>query len=645
MPGQFRLTMATTVTLLVVGFVIVFMSHDAVFVASHGRRPAAAVLDETGPAGSLPTQVESSSETPSSPEQLPVRRGQFPGVKLSAHKDDAGIVRYVYVDGVVKSRKLADFIVTQVKSYPGLRRVVLTRIDDIGRVLEAFSDISSLEELSLSKLSASPADFRVLRRFHGLKKLSIWDLSNDLSAQSIDEITRLGQLESLSISDCQFRNEHTSKLGSLKNLRELGFHKCPISAPDWVVLGKLPALRTLRFKWTRISTPGMKGVGAISQVTDLCLEKNGVFDVSLSELATLKNLTRLDLDQNRIRGEGLAAFDADSCPIISLHHNPIDHHLVPHLSRLFDSLSLFIRPETPLSFPDFATAIGEQIRGVEVEEDELMSKDPTIRLKLESKDLILSQRFTTECLEALNRCPNVESLTIKENRCLEGAVVSLDEAAQLKSVTIEEVELSDNTLLTLGSLPNLNKLELSSGTFTQKGLEAIARSTSLKQLVINGATIDGDTLGMLARCPELTHLTLREVQSDVGFAGLSELASVEHLDLAGCQLTTVDARAVSAMSRLQSANFSDTGIDNRFLFQLRILERLRSLDVMKTQVSLLGLEFAASRLPSLRLVSHRYSRVRNSDAQSLANRFGWSFQGDCSCGCMDLSPQRPFTGN
>jgi hypothetical protein len=37
MPGQFRFTMASTLTAVVLGAAVVFMSHDAAFVASHGR--------------------------------------------------------------------------------------------------------------------------------------------------------------------------------------------------------------------------------------------------------------------------------------------------------------------------------------------------------------------------------------------------------------------------------------------------------------------------------------------------------------------------------------------------------------------------------------------------------------------------------
>lgn len=573
------------------------------------------------------------------------RSSLFSGLKPNVYRDKAGIVRFVSVGQWSNTRELTADEIAHIRSHSDLQRLVLNGPGLTGRSLEAFTGLASLSELHLSSLTISSAALRLLQKYPGLKKLAISRSRGGLSEKHVKEIAKLHQLEILMLGECQIRNGHLRHLAGMPKLRELTINHNPISHPDWKALGSLPELRKLNLHWNRISTPGMQGVNAISQVTDLSLEKNGVFDVSLEELASLKNLTRLNLAQNRIRGSGLAAFTASPCPSIRLYHNPVDHQLIPHFSRLFDSLDILIKSDSLLSFPDFVKVIGDQVQAIEIEEHGGFRRGPVTRLKLESGMFPLYQTFTVECMQALSHCPNVKTLKFKGTVATEGDFVSLGNLTRLESVIVEDAVLSDRTLLTIGTVPNIAKLEFSNVAVTERGLEAISHLSSLQSLILNGGTIDGEDLGYLARCAKLTRLELPGVQSDVGYSGLSELTSVNWLNLTGCKLGTDDGRVIFSMPGLTNAILDGTGIDNRFLFQARVLEQLTSLNVANTRVSPLGLTFVASRFPRLKFVTHRGSRISDSDAQSMANRFGWNFNGDCSCGCMDIGRQRSPASN
>ena len=68
------------------------------------------------------------------------------------------------------------------------------------------------------------------------------------------------------------------------------------------------------------------------------------------------------------------------------------------------------------------------------------------------------------------------------------------------------------------------------------------------------------------------------------------------------------------------------------------MRSLTYLNIKHTRVSLTGLT-QLGELTRL-YVDHRHSRVSDVDAQRLADRFGWTSHGACSCGCLDIEPRR-----
>lgn len=175
--------------------------------------------------------------------------------------------------------------------------------------------------------------------------------------------------------------------------------------------------------------------------------------------------------------------------------------------------------------------------------------------------------------------------------------------------------------------------------WTEQGFEMFQTMQKLQRLEIKGGVVDGTGVAQLAGLGQLRALTFSQVEFSNPMFGLSRLAGLKHLFLNGSQLTMSDYQAITTAQQLEMLCLDDTKTTDRDIAGFRSLRSLGHMSLRNTEVTPGGLMAIARPENKLNYINHEGSLISDMEAQMLANRFEWTFGGDCSCGCLDYSPQ------
>ena len=122
----------------------------------------------------------------------------------------------------------------------------------------------------------------------------------------------------------------------------------------------------------------------------------------------------------------------------------------------------------------------------------------------------------------------------------------------------------------------------------------------------------------------------------------AELAEFPHLTsvhLVKTGISDADLVHLRGAVKLESLDLSDNPLTGRGFDALASLTSLKVLILAESTVERGELKRLAA-LPKLERVDCQRTPLTAADAQALANTHGWTFAGECSCGCMDIAPER-----
>ncbi len=473
-------------------------------------------------------------------------------------------------------------------------------------------------------------DVRFLEALPALNELWVqYPPGSDLDGGTVSVIGRLFGLRILKFWACGIDHDDFSLLTGLVNLESLDLYRQHYSRsysrtghksvrpPNWQALAKLPRLHTLNLSDSNLDDQSLQDCAACKQVRELNLSSNHITDSGVVLLAEMSALQSLGLQSNQVHGETLELLaDLTALGSIDLDGNPLLREQLQALRSISPKLSgCFKGSNSELRFEDLVGLFRDQITMIAVSPDR-----PWIDLngRMQCR-LRWPEEFRPERLRQAAACPGLTKIDVQAST---GPIRGGDFAA-------------------LGHLSKLTFLRLHNAHLSAEDLRRLSGLQQLQTLAINESVVDAAGLKHCAQLPSLERVDLRASRLERGDEGLRDLQQVRRLDLQGASLDIEDIIAIGGMQSLETLSLQGVKNVAQGLRHLSDLPRLAILNLKDTDATARSLIPFAAHKDTLRHVSHEGSKITDEQAQALANEFGWKFEGPCSCGCMDIEPQRP----
>lgn len=249
--------------------------------------------------------------------------------------------------------------------------------------------------------------------------------------------------------------------------------------------------------------------------------------------------------------------------------------------------------------------------------------EPWIRLEARSRWCKVRSACGDEELAVIARHPSLRSLTVNRGNVTDRGLATISGLRRLTYLEVRTTAtLTGRGVRHLARLPDLTGLQLGGIDLGEDDLDFLTQLPRLEHLKLANGPLRGRALDRLARLPGLTSLGLEGVRLESGFEPLGHLGALTHLSLLGT--TAPDGRGGNASL--------DAGL--KHLAGLKDLEYLEVSDATAAGLRQLG------KLPRLRRICHAGPNLSDAQAQLLADAFGWTFEGACSCGCLDIGPRQ-----
>jgi Leucine-rich repeat (LRR) protein len=273
-----------------------------------------------------------------------------------------------------------------------------------------------------------------------------------------------------------------------------------------------------------------------------------------------------------------------------------------------------------------------------------MNPHPELYLQGIGRSVAWQGSTTDEELRLLGQQKSISDVTVLNSTFTDRGVSALAASNSLVKVDLLAAQpLTDAALEGWNQCGELTELSIGPICWTEKSLALLAKLPKLRQLTLRGGTITGGGLQELSRHKSLTRLVIQGVNlEDAGFSDFTS-SSLYYLELSGCTLSKSDIEGVAKLTSLAGLNLSGTNLDDEQLRGLLTLVKLESFSFDNTAVTFEGATVLKA-LKKLNWVSYDgppgidWTTV-DAQKQRLANTLGWTFQGACSCGCLDISPQ------
>lgn len=179
--------------------------------------------------------------------------------------------------------------------------------------METVARCRSLEHIGLHSPGVTSKGLAELAKLPRLRSLWLPVPADDAALQTIGELSQLERLEISAGGGIVTRGPMTadgwSRLGKLKSLQELTFHRVAVDDRDLAFLEHLPRLRRLWLVDTRFSDAGATHLRGLRELETLRVNEltPGRFrGASLGELKSLSQLRHLDVAGTALNDQGLA---------------------------------------------------------------------------------------------------------------------------------------------------------------------------------------------------------------------------------------------------------------------------------------------------------------------------------------------------
>lgn len=211
------------------------------------------------------------------------------------------------------------------------------------KAMKNFARCRSLEHVSLHSPSVTSKGLAELAKLPRVRSLWLPVPADDAALQAIGELSQLERLELMGagggiITRGPTTAEGWSRLGKLKSLQELTFHRVAVDDRDLAFLEHLPRLRRLWLVDTRFSDAGVTHLSRLKELESLRVNEltPGRFrGTSLDELTSLSQLRHLDVAGTAVADQALAAIASlNNLESLNLAGDPITDAGLKHLASL-----------------------------------------------------------------------------------------------------------------------------------------------------------------------------------------------------------------------------------------------------------------------------------------------------------------------
>lgn len=294
-----------------------------------------------------------------------------------------------------------------------------------------------------------------------------------------------------------------AKLTALPKLEEIVFGGNAGTDEGVAEIAKAaPQLRRLWLFRSAVTDAAFPYVATIEGLEALHLAGTRISASALVEVARLKNLRVLELDDTDVGDAGLEAIGG-----------------MPALAEL--------------SYKDMR---GVGARG--------MAALAGLR-RLESLHLAFAE--VDDSLERLAASRTLRQLVLLRATVTDARAAAIAKIKSLRVLALSYTPITDGALAHVSALPQLSTLELIGTRITDDGVKALGQTKSLTELDLSGTATGDDALDALLGLPKLASLVLRGTRvTDLGAAKLARLQSLRHVDLGA---TAVTEAAVKALAR------------------------------------------------------------------------------------------------
>lgn len=402
-----------------------------------------------------------------------------------------------------------------------------TRVDD-----SALKEISKIRSLQMIDLSANP------------------EHSNDLPVDLLVWMTRQYSLQAIKFNGQIVTDTGTEHLSTLPNLKVLDLGGVSVTDATLehlkhpnlqeLVVGEVP-LRNIDdhvqsvFK---ITDKGLSRLVRFLYLQKLSLRATAISDVSLIEIAKIKNLQHLDLGNTGITKNGLKYLKDMRLQTLRIDHTPTSGDGIKILAALrsLQDLSLASTTVTDVDLRALRslsslTALDLSNTGITHLGLKELATFPSLKtLKINHT------KIDPEGLVVLGGIKLLENLSLC-NTGIGGGIDALKPLKSLRTLEAASLNISDDDLKTISGFKSLKKLDISNSSVTDSGMKWIQSLASLEHLDLSQTSI-----------------------SDDGLSKLAKLSNLRTLDLAGTRVTDAGMQHLAAMANLQKINISHTSV-------------------------------------------------------------------------------------
>jgi Leucine-rich repeat (LRR) protein len=209
------------------------------------------------------------------------------------------------------------------------------------------------------------------------------------------------------------------------------------------------------------------------------------------------------------------------------------------------------------------------------------------------RELRIDQRLPSDTLQGLGAIKSLQRLRIGGDPYAgDGRLRAFSRLTGLTALTFEGSELTDAGVRSLAPLSGLTELSLSghARNLHGSGFEALRGLTNLRALDVMGCGLDDEGARRIGLLTSLESLSVRDTWiSGKGLAALAGLKHLKFLSLAHCRrLRTDDLASLTELSSLEQLDLSDCRLTDAsaktLLATLKKLKNLKTLNLMGTGV-------------------------------------------------------------
>lgn len=317
---------------------------------------------------------------------------------------------------------------------------------------------------------------------------------------------------------------------SVAEVKWVSFARVPaarLKAADLAKLKALPKLEEVVFGGNAATDAGVAEIAkAAPRLRRLWLFRSAVTDAAFPHVATLADLESLHLAGARISASALV----EVARLKKLRVLELDDTDVGDAGL-----------EAIRNMPALAEVSYKDMRGVGARG---MAALAALR-RLDTLHLAFAE--VDDSLEKLAASRTLRQLTLLRATVTDARAASIAKIRSLRVLALSYTPITDGALAHVAALPQLATLELINTRITDDGVKALSQTKSLAVLDLTDTATGDAALDALLDLPKLVSLVLRGTKvTDAGVAKLARIRSLKHLDLAA---TSVTGEAVKALAK------------------------------------------------------------------------------------------------